>query len=580
MRFANRIAVSQLPALDFQPALLGVCRLSEAVVKLSLTEADERGAIFTRPEVVDFILDIVGYTVDQPLHRKRLLEPAFGHGDFLLRGIERLAISYRHSGNSNPVADLSDAIRGVELHRESFDQTHKAIVNLLFQHGIAHCDGMILANKWLSCGDFLLTEMADGFSHIVGNPPYVRQENIPSILIEEYRRRYSTIFDRADLYVPFIERSLRLLAPGGAVSFICADRWMKNRYGGPLRQLIAEKFHFRTYVDMVDTQAFHTDVVAYPAIFVIGNEKGTVTRLARRPVIEAAILSDLANEITSQGSPSRQVQQLSVVTSSDEPWLLDHIDHLAIVRRLESQFPSLEAAGCKVGIGVATGADNAFIGAFDDLDVEPDRKIPLVMTRDIVTGEVQWLGKGVVNPFEETGGLVSLDEYPRLKHYLEVRHEEISRRHVAKKTPGKWYRTIDRIYPALVKKPKLLIPDIKGEAHIVYDEGCYYPHHNLYFITSDTWDLESLQAVLLSGIARLFIAAYCTKMRGGSLRFQAQYLRRIRVPIWEDVSEDLRNRLKQAARSNDLRACSEAVIELYDLNDDELGFLNNSNEAA
>ena len=45
--------------------------------------------------------------------------------------------------------------------------------------------------------------------------------------------------------------------------------------------------------------------------------------------------------------------------------------------------PTLEEAGCKVGIGVATGADQAYIGPFDELDVEPDRKLPLVMTRDI-----------------------------------------------------------------------------------------------------------------------------------------------------------------------------------------------------
>ena len=45
---------------------------------------EARVAIFTRSEVVDFILDLAGYTEDQPLHEKRLLEPSFGGGDFLL----------------------------------------------------------------------------------------------------------------------------------------------------------------------------------------------------------------------------------------------------------------------------------------------------------------------------------------------------------------------------------------------------------------------------------------------------------------------------------------------------------------
>ena len=69
------------------------------------------------------------------------------------------------------------------------------------------------------------------------------------------------MFDRADIYIPFIERSLNLLEPAGALGFICADRWMKNRYGGPLRKLVADKFHLKTYIDMVDTPAFHADVI-------------------------------------------------------------------------------------------------------------------------------------------------------------------------------------------------------------------------------------------------------------------------------------------------------------------------------
>jgi hypothetical protein len=72
------------------------------------------------------------------------------------------------------------------------------------------------------------------------------------------------------------------------------------------------------------------------------------------------------------------------IAAGNAPWILEAPDQLAVLRRLESELPLLEEAGCKVGIGVATGADKAFIGRFDDLDVESDRKLPLVMTRDIL----------------------------------------------------------------------------------------------------------------------------------------------------------------------------------------------------
>jgi hypothetical protein len=134
-----------------------------------------------------------------------------------------------------------------------------------------------------------------------------------------------------------------------------------------------------------------------------------------------------------------------------------------------------------------------------------------------------------------------------------------------RRTPARGYRTIDRIYPELAAVPKLLIPDIKSEAHIVYEEGLLYPHHNLYFITSDTWDLHALQAVLLSDVTRAFIGSYSTKMRGGYFRFQAQYLRRLRVLHWRDVSPQIRDALTRAGLSRDPAACNAAVAALYSL---------------
>ena len=126
--------------------------------------------------------------------------------------------------------------------------------------------------------------------------------------------------------------------------------------------------------------------------------------------------------------------------------------------------------------------------------------------------------------------------------------------------------------------PKLLIPDIKGEAHIVYEGGKLYPHHNLYYITSDEWDLHALQAVLLSGIARLFVSIYSTRMRGGYLRFQAQYLRRIRLPRWQDVDTKLKKKLIHAAKRGDVAACNKAVFKLYGLSNDERAALGGNGE--
>jgi hypothetical protein len=544
-----------------------------AIEQLAMNaKADCRGAVFTRREVVDFILDLAGYMADQPLHEKRVLEPSFGAGDFLLPIIERLLSAWRAARpKGDAFEELADAIRAVELHHDTFRNTYAVVVELLKREGIKTNTARALTDRWLSQGDFLLARLEGKFDFVVGNPPYVRQELIPTPLLTEYRIRFETIYDRADIYIPFIERSLKVLSERGSLGFICADRWMKNRYGGPLRKLVSESFHLKIYVDMVDTPAFHTDVIAYPAITIISRERPGATRIADRPTIDRATLVTLADLLRSTVPPKKTdpVRELARVTNGVEPWLLESSDQMALIRRIEGCFPLLEEVGCKVGIGVATGADQAFIGDFEALDVELDRKLPLVTTKDIMSGEVRWQGQGVINPFAESGGLVDLDDYPRLRCYLENRREVIAGRHCAKKTPANWYRTIDRITPSLAAKPKLLIPDIKGEAHIVFEGGELYPHHNLYYVTSEDWELRALQAVLLSAVTRLFVATYSTKMRGGFLRFQAQYLRRIRLPRWADVSEALRRELTEVAIMRNVQACNRAVFELYGLTQEE-----------
>ena len=545
-------------------------QIATAVKTLSeSTGTESRGAVFTRSEIVDFILDLAGYTEDQPLYQKQLLEPSFGAGNFLLPIVSRLMSAWRDA--KGKLDDLSDAIHAVELHRETYCKTYVAVVSLLQQEGLTGQTATDLADRWLFQGDFLLAPLNRKFDFVIGNPPYVRQEMIPAPLLAEYRRRYQTIYDRADLYIPFIERSLSHLAPGGNLGFICADRWMKNRYGGPLRSLIAKQFHLKTYVDMTGTSAFYSEVSAYPAITIISRETPAATRIAHCPDINRTTLTTLAKAIQRRTLPQelKTVRELAQVTNGAAPWLLESSDQIDLIRRLEQQFPTLEETSCKVGIGVATGADKIFIGDYETLDVEPDRKLPLVTVQDISSGEVKWHGKGVINPFLEGSGLVNLHDYPRLNRYLSIHREIIAGRHCAKKNPANWYRTIDRITLALASKPKLLIPDIKGEAHIVFEEGKLYPHHNLYYVTSEYWNLRALQAVMLSSLTRLFIATYSTKLRGGFLRFQAQYLRRIRIPHWADVPKTLQLELVEAGIKRDLHLCNHATFKLYGLTDKE-----------
>src|SRR5690606_5488574 len=121
--------------------------------------------------------------------------------------------------------------------------------------------------------------------------------------------------------------------------------------------------------------------------------------------------------------------------------------------------------------------------------------------RDVRTGKLEWSGHYLVNPWEEGGQLVNLDAFPRLAKYFREHAEALRRRYVGRRDPDRWYRTIDKVDAKLTGQPKLIFPDMKLASEPVLDPGNYYPHHNLYFITSDSWDLRVLGGLLLSKVA-------------------------------------------------------------------------------
>jgi hypothetical protein len=154
--------------------------------------------------------------------------------------------------------------------------------------------------------------------------------------------------------------------------------------------------------------------------------------------------------------------------------------------------------------------------------------------------------------------------------YFEKHSEALRKRHTAKNNKTGWYKTIDRVNHALMARPKLYIADIKNALDPVLDCGGTYPHHNLYFVQSETWDLEVLGGLLMSAFAQFFVESYGVRMRGGYWRFQAQYLRRIRVPDPGSISGIHAKELVEAFRQRDRQRATLTAIELYGITQYEL----------
>src|SRR5262249_38406726 len=127
LQFSMRTSSS----LQRQLPLGDVCPVTEAVGVLSLAGVEERGAIFTRREVVEFMLDLIRYTPDRPLHTMRLLEPSFGDGDFLLPVIDRLLAAAERAKVKPSVKTLGPALFAVELHTVTHQSTKTKVIDKL-----------------------------------------------------------------------------------------------------------------------------------------------------------------------------------------------------------------------------------------------------------------------------------------------------------------------------------------------------------------------------------------------------------------------------------------------------------------
>jgi tRNA1(Val) A37 N6-methylase TrmN6 len=489
------------------------------------------GVVFTNSNVVSFILDEVDYRHDLNLSNIRILEPAAGNGSFALEILKRLyksSIIYQF----NFITALKNNVRFVELDTISFSQLTNSINQFLSTNNI---DYQIREGDEIINTDFLTHYFYEYFDCIVGNPPYIRHELIPEKFKKEYRKRFKTFKYRADIYILFYEKSLQLLNKNGLLSFICSNRWLYNQYGQLLRNQIAHNFNLKKTLNIENASPFDERVVAYPCITTIKNS----------PRSKDLFYFESASEVIDFNSLEFQEIKNPANSSWENVFLKYNINHPALNGIIEQGF--------EIGIGVATGADKIFIvDESQKNEIENSRFLPLITTKDLLTDKIFWRQQFVINPYEN-GQLCNLENYPKLKHYFEQHTETLKKRHTALANPEKWFKTIDKIKPELVAKPKLLLPDIAGIKKLLIDNGEFYPHHNLYYITGQSVDkLKILASILMSNFIREQLSQIGIRMNGGFPRFQAQILKKLRIPNIENLSSDEKISLVESYDNLDL----------------------------
>ncbi len=481
----------------------------------------EHGEVFTNLDVVHFILNEVGYTENSNLKDVSILEPSAGTGVFATEIINRLIKSSKKF-DFDFFEALNNNVSFIELKKETFDQLTYNIKNVIENRGY---DSDKIKNNLFYNGNYLEIDSFKKKDCIVGNPPYIRHELIESQAKKRYKQQFRTFKFRADIYILFYEKSLNILSPTGKLSFICSNRWLYNQYGQLLRKKIAKEFHLQKLINIEKSTPFDEAVIAYPCISTITKEKEEFTYYF---------------ETKSKEVDFQNIKLRKIIPPQNDSWSNLFLDY----NINQDALSSILEQGFKIGIGVATGADKVFIKHSSEINgIEKSRLVPILKSKALKGDEISWDNSYVINPFEG-GELCKLDDYPHLKNYLYANKTILEKRHIAKKNPNNWFKTIDKIKLELVRTPKLLLPDLSGSKFLFIDRGNYYPHHNIYYITHEDIDnLKLLACLLMSEFVKNQLSQIGIRMNGGLPRYQSQTLKKLRIPLLKSLNYDTISKL-------------------------------------
>jgi hypothetical protein len=310
----------------------------------------------------------------------------------------------------------------------------------------------------------------------------------------------------------FFEQALAALAPGGRLVFITPEKYLYVHSAGPLRRLLAQ--YWVEAINLVPEDTFG-ELVTYPTTTSVRSAPPGKTRVSRRDGSRVNI------ELPQDGSS----------------WL-------PILGQSAAQAGSLTLADVceRLSCGVATGADEVFVHAFDQLPVElrPFAR-PTVAGRELVSGSTTVPRRNaMLIPYDAKGRLLAEDDLGALGRYLtqaEIRGRLVTRTCVRRKP---WYAFHETPMLQDMLRPKILFKDISATPQFWVDwTGDIVPRHSVYYLVPpDLHALRVLLKYLESPASHQWLSENCQRAANGYLRLQSRVLQR--MPLPDSVVNELR----------------------------------------
>jgi len=540
------------------------------------------GTHYTPEAVVEYIVNrsLQPY-LEKPnlLPSIRILDPACGSGLFLLKAFDVLADHWQKSFGSFTYKDaqhlIENSLFGIDIDERAVNATRKYLLQkaclsesdaIAIDANIVVGDALILRppaqvgidEKSVKEKPFVEHFTKHSFDCILGNPPYVRIQNMPLQRRELYTSSYSTAAGRFDASGLFLELSEYLLKDNGRLGFIVTNKLLSTSGAKKLRTFLLGQFAIEEIVDLSDTKLF--DAAILPLIIIARRSREQNTRITYSSITEQRsnkkdiyqtknLLNFLGHcEIPFDANVKVDKRVFRVQRFDTAPpsvkanvWAFHNEHENRLLSKLKSNSCCTLRDLCEnISVGLKTTADSVFIKPMTDefivkQGLENELIFPLLESHNVHRWRCSWDEKTdlhVLYPHKEMNGKVipvDLEAYPRAKRYLESRRDQLESRTYVMESGRQWYEIWVHQSPSHFSQKKIITPDISSQNRFAIDNKGFYVNGTcFYLILKDNSDISyySILGLLNSKVMEYFHKATSSNyLYAKRFRYWSSYLK-------------------------------------------------------
>ncbi|EAK8135367.1 TPA: class I SAM-dependent DNA methyltransferase [Campylobacter jejuni] len=367
-----------------------------------------------------------------------------------------------------------------------------------------------------------------GFDLIIGNPPYIRQEELKE-LKPHLAKNYKVYKGTSDIYTYFYELGFNVLKDrGGVLSYITSNKYTRAGYGEALREFLLKNAKFLEYTDLNGIKVFDSATVD-TSILCFEKSKSKDNKF-KYLALSNEILKTCAYNI----GLYKDFAEFSQNSLSKESFTFSDENTSALKAKIERiGTPLKEWYGLNIYRGILTGYNEAFIittekrneilaNCKDEAEKERTAKLirKMLRGRDIKRYSYEWAGLWVIGTFPSLK--IDIEQYPALKQYLSQflpRIEQSGEKGCRKKTSNKWFETQDNIaYYEEFEKEKIVYPETTQGAYFVYDNKGIFLEKTAFFIVCE--NLKYLLGLLSSNLITYYYKNFSQGCKLGTKGYQ------------------------------------------------------------